>query len=58
MAVFFKVMFFEVETLILHGFAAIAIQMSPMKILKALYRNVFSYFLLFSLDIISPETIL
>jgi hypothetical protein len=57
MGVFFKVMFFEAEVLILYGFAAIASEIPPTENLKALHRSIFSYFLLLPLDIISLETI-
>jgi hypothetical protein len=58
MGVFFQVMFFQAEVLILYGFAAIATKVSPTEILKALYRSIFSYSLFLALDIISLETIL
>jgi hypothetical protein len=58
MGVFFQDGVFEAEVLISYGFAAIASKLPPTEILKALYRSVFSYFLLLPLDIISLETIL
>jgi hypothetical protein len=58
MGVFFEVMLFEAEALILYGFAAISSKVPQTEILKALYRSIFSYFFLLPLDIISLETIL
>jgi hypothetical protein len=58
MGVFFQDGVFDAEVLILYGFTAIATKVPPTEILKALYRSVFTDFLLLPLDIISLETIL